>query len=101
MKCSAPNVVSVSKKGKVPIKGTGIAAITAKTSTDSVKITVKVRPKKPAVKSIKTPKGKKLMVVWAKDKMATGYQVQLSASKNFKKIPRARKHPSMPAHSKS
>ena len=50
-----------------------------------MKITIKVRPAKPKVKSLSTGKNRKLTVKWAKDKRATGYQVQISTSKNFKK----------------
>lgn len=46
---------------------------------------VKVSPRKPSVKSAKTAKGRKLTVKWAKDKMASGYQVQISTDKKFKK----------------
>lgn len=81
-----PKIVSVDKNtGKVTIKGTGVAAITVKAGTKSVKVTVKVSPKKQTVKSVKASNGKKLTVKWAKDKMASGYQVQISAAKNFKK----------------
>lgn len=83
---SKPKIVSVHKDtGKVTVKNTGVAGITIKAGKDSVKVTVKVSPKKQAVKSVKVSKGKKLTVKWAKDKMATGYQVQISTAKNFKK----------------
>ncbi len=85
-KSSNSKVAAVGKtNGKVTIKNTGTAYITAKTKTDSVKITIKVYPKKPSVKSLSVGKGRKLTVKWAKDKRATGYQVQVSTSKNFKK----------------
>lgn len=85
-KSSNSKVAAVGKtNGKVTIKNTGTAYITAKTQTDSVKITIKVYPKKPSVKSLSIGKGRKLTVKWAKDKRATGYQVQVSTSKNFKK----------------
>ncbi len=85
-KSSNSKIAAVGKtNGKVTIKNTGITYITAKTKTDSVKITIKVRPAKPKVKSLSTGKNRKLTVKWAKDKRATGYQVQISTSKNFKK----------------
>ena len=85
-KSSNRKIAAVGKtNGKVTIKNTGITYITAKTKTDSVKITIKVRPAKPKVKSLSTGKNRKLTVKWAKDKRATGYQVQISTSKNFKK----------------
>ena len=78
-------VAAVDKtSGKVTIKNTGIAYVTAKTNTDSVKITIKVRPTKPAVKSLASDKNRKLTVKWKKDKRATGYQIQIIASKNYK-----------------
>ena len=91
--CASSNkkVLTVDNKGKVTIKGTGIAVITAKVdavgnySAESVKITVEVSPKKQIVKSLKTAKGKKLKVSWKKDKQATGYQIQYSTDKKFKK----------------
>lgn len=79
--------VSVNKStGKATVKGTGIAVITIKAGKNSVKVTVKVSPKKQAVKSIKAVRGKKLTVKWKKDTMATRYQVQVSTDKKFKKI---------------
>lgn len=83
---SKPKIASVNKNtGKVTIKDTGVATITIKAGKDSVKVTVKVSPKKQTVKSVKASNGKKLTVKWAKDKMASGYQVQISVAKNFKK----------------
>ena len=83
---SKPKIVSVDKDtGKVTIKNTGVAIITIKAGKDSVKVTVKVSPKKQAVKSVNVSKGKKLTVKWAKDKTASGYQVQVSIDKKFKK----------------
>ncbi len=88
---SDKKVVSADHKGKVTIKGTGIAVITIQASAagnykaESVKVTVEVRPKKQAVKSLKTEKGRKLKVSWKKDKQASGYQLQYSTDKKFKK----------------
>ena len=91
--CTSSNkkVLTVTNKGKATIKGTGIAVITVKVdaagkySAESVRITVEVSPKKQIVKSLKTTKGRKLKVSWKKDGQATGYQVQYSMDKNFKK----------------
>ena len=83
---SNPKTASVDKNtGKVTIKNTGIAVITVKAGKTSVKVTVKVSPKKQSLKSVKISKGKKLTVTWTKDKKATGYQVQVSTDKKFKK----------------
>ncbi len=83
---SSPKIASVDKStGKVTIKGTGVVTITVKAGSNTVKVFVKVSPKKASLKSVKVSKGKKLKVKWAKDKMASGYQVQVSTSRNFKK----------------
>lgn len=84
---SAPKIVSVDKNtGTATIKGTGTAVITVRSGAASVKVTVKVNPKKQKIKSVKAAKGKKLVLKWEKDKLASGYQVQLSTVKNFKKV---------------
>ena len=83
---SKPKIAAVDKNtGKVTIKNTGAATITIKAGNATKKVTIKVSPKKPSVKSVNTAKGKKLTVKWAKDKMASGYQVQVSTDKKFKK----------------
>ena len=83
---SNPKIAAVGKNtGKVTIKRTGVATITIKAGAASKKVTIQVSPKRPAVKSVKTANGRKLAVKWAKDKMASGYQVQVSADRNFKK----------------
>lgn len=88
---SNKKIAAVDNKGKVSLKGTGIATITIKAASTnnynekSVKVTVSVNPKKQALKSVKTLKGKKLSVSWKKDTKATGYQIQYSINKNFKK----------------
>ena len=51
-----------------------------------VKTPDKVSLKKLTVKSAKVSKGRKLIVKWEKDKTASGYQVQVSLNKNFKKV---------------
>ena len=83
---SNPKVAAVDKNtGKVTIKNTGVASITIKAGKASKKVAIKVSPKKPSVKSAKAAKGRKLTVNWAKDKRASGYQVQVSTDKKFKK----------------
>ena len=82
---SKPKIVAVNKNtGKVTIKNTGIATITIKAGKASKKVTVKVYPKKPSVMP-SAAKGKKLCLKWPKDKRASGYKVQISTDKNFKK----------------
>ena len=89
---SDSKVAAVDKNtGKVTIKGCGIATITVSTGTESVKVTIKVSPKKQTVKSVKAAKGRKLTVKWKRDKTAAGYQVQLSLKNNFKKIEKNKK----------
>ncbi len=83
---SKPKIAAVDKNtGRVTIKNTGVATITIKAGKVSKKVTIKVMPKKPSVKSVKAVKGKRLTVKWAKDKMASGYYVQVSTDKKFKK----------------
>lgn len=83
---SKPKLVAVDKKsGRVVIKNTGVATITIKAGKESAKVTVKVSPKRQSIKSVKSIKGRKLSVKWGRDKMASGYQVQVSTDKNFKK----------------
>ncbi len=89
---SNPSIVAVdANAGKVTIKNTGVVTITIKAGNASEKVTVKVSPKKPSVKSAKAAKGRKLTVKWAKDKMASGYQVQVSTDKKFKKNVKSKK----------
>ena len=87
---SNKSVATVSKKGVVTIKGTGRATITvsaketAKYRKKTVKITVDVTPKKQKA-GVKSVKGKKLSVKWKKDARATGYQIQYSTDRKFKR----------------
>ena len=83
---SNPKIVTVGKNtGEATIKNTGVVTITIKAEKASKKVTVKVSPKKPSVKTTKVAKGKKLIVTWAKDKMASGYQVRIATDAKFKK----------------
>ncbi len=87
-----PKIAAVDKAtGKVTIKSTGIAVISIYARNAAMDVTVKVSPKKQTIKSIKAVKGKKLTVKWANDKMASGYQVQISTDKSFKKNVQAKK----------
>ena len=77
-------------KGKVAIKGTGIAVITvtAEGNTNynkkAVKITITSAPKQEKLVTVKSRSKKKLEVKWSKDTRATGYEVQYSTSSKFK-----------------
>lgn len=93
LKYSSSNkkVVTVSKTGKVTIKGIGTATITITSpasdmykAAKAVKVTIKVVPKKVKVTSVKNIKGGKLRIAWRKDKTVTGYEVLYSTKKNFK-----------------
>lgn len=82
-------VATVSKAGKVTIKGAGVAVITVKAAATekyaaaSKKITITVKPKKVSGVKAKAAK-KKVTVSWKKAAKAAGYQIQYSTSKNFK-----------------
>lgn len=87
---SNKKVITVSPKGVVTIMGTGRAVVTVtageteKYRKKTAKITVDVTPKKQQA-SVKTLKGKKIIVKWKKDARTTGYQVQYSMDRKFKK----------------
>ena len=83
---SKPEIAAVNRDtGEVTVKNTGVAVITIEAGQASEKVTIKVSPKKQSVGSAKAAKGRKLTVKWAKDKMASGYQVQIGTDKKFKK----------------
>ena len=89
-KTSDKKVAVVDKKGKVTIKGTGIATITVKATASgcnakTLKVTVKVSPSKASAPALKALRGRKLKVSWKRDGRATGYRVQYCTSKAFKK----------------
>lgn len=90
-KSSSNGVATVDKNGKVTIKGTGsctitiTAAETANYKAKSVNVTITVKPKKMSIKKVTVAK-KSLKVTFKKDSKATGYEIQCSLTKNFKKI---------------
>lgn len=91
-KSSNKKVVTVgTKTGKVTIKGCGKAVITitasgnAQYKSATKKVTITVVPKKQKITSLKVSKKNILIVKWKKDKKATGYQIQYSTNKKFKK----------------
>ncbi|MDO4556447.1 MAG: DUF6273 domain-containing protein [Lachnospiraceae bacterium] len=87
---SNKKVAAVSSNGKVTVKNYGQATITIKAAAKgdypaaTKKITVKVVPKKMSLKSPVSSKKRTIKVSWKKDKTVTGYQMHLSAKKNFK-----------------
>ncbi|MGN0394136.1 MAG: fibronectin type III domain-containing protein, partial [Coprococcus sp.] len=90
-KSSNTKVARVDKNGKITIRGCGRAKITIKASkTDkyneaSKTVTITVKPKQEKITSIKSLKSNTITVKWRKDTKATGYRIQYSTDKNFKK----------------
>lgn len=84
-------VATVDKKGKVTVKGYGQTKITitsaAKGKYPKAKktITLTVKPVKTKIASVKSAKSKNMVVKWKKDTKATGYVIQYSTDKKFKK----------------
>jgi len=89
-KSSSSKVAKIDKKGKVTIKGTGRAVITATIAegknykAGTIETVIEVSPKKASIKKLSAKKTQ-LTVTWKKDKRATGYEVKYSTSKKFKK----------------
>lgn len=87
---SDTKVASVSSKGRVTIKEPGIAIITVKAqktskyNAASVKITVKVSPGQPRLRTVRAQSGQKVKVSWTRDKCVSGYEVQYSTDEEFK-----------------
>lgn len=87
---SNKKAATVSNNGKISIKGTGRTIITVsaketeKYRKNTVKITLDISPKKQKA-SVKTLGGEKIKVQWKKDAGASGYQVQYSTNRKFKK----------------
>lgn len=90
-KSSNKDVVTVSKDGKVTIKGVGYAYITVTASETSKynetkkKILIKVNPQKVSVKSLKKTSSTKATLKWKADKKVSGYIIEYSTSKKFTK----------------
>ncbi|MGN0395296.1 MAG: DUF6273 domain-containing protein, partial [Coprococcus sp.] len=90
-KSSNTKVASIDTNGKVTIKGCGktkitiIASKTEEYDAASKTITITVNPKKEKITSIKSTRAKTLTVKWKKDTKATGYRIQYSTDKKFKK----------------
>ena len=90
-KSSNTKVATVSKAGKVTVKGVGKATITIKASqtinyeADETTATVTVLPKGTTLSKVTNVKGKKMTVKWKKNAAVNGYEVQYSTDKKFKK----------------
>lgn len=84
-------VASISKKGKITIKGCGrtkiriTAAANGKYKKAEKTITLTVKPKQASLSSVKSKKSGTLTVAWKRDKKASGYLIWYSTDKNFKK----------------
>ena len=84
-------VVTVDNKGKVTIKGSGNATITINAAATSnfnaasKKVTITVKPKKVTLSSVKSSTTKKITIKWKKVATVTGYEIQYSTDKKFKK----------------
>lgn len=85
--------VTVSSKGKVTIAKNfvGKATITIKAASSGIykatskKITVTVNPAGVSLSSVSNGKGKKMTIKWKKNSRVTGYRIQYSTDKSFKK----------------
>ncbi|MCD7746702.1 MAG: InlB B-repeat-containing protein [Lachnospiraceae bacterium] len=86
---SNKNVVTVSSKGKVKMKGYGTAKIkiTAAGIWEYKKatrtITVTIAPAKMTLSSVTSPSSKTMVIKWKSDTKASGYQIQVSTSEMF------------------
>ena len=86
----AKNVATVDNKGRVTVKGAGIAHITItadETETKNAtttKITVTVLPKQTEIRRAVAKNGG-IQVKWKADPQVNGYQVQYSTDPKFKK----------------
>lgn len=84
-------VARIDKNGKVTITGCGVteieiyAAATGKYNEAEKSITLTVAPKKLTVTSAKSQKSKSVTVKWKKDTKASGYIIEYSTDKNFRK----------------
>ena len=84
-------VATVDKNGKVTVKGYGQTKITitsaakGKYPKSKKTITLTVKPVKTRIASVKSTKSKNMVVKWKKDTKATGYVIQYSTDKKFKK----------------
>lgn len=90
VKSANKKVVSIDKKNRAVVCGTGKTEITVTASlkgkkTTVIKIPVAVTPVKQSAPVLKSAKSRQLTVSWKKDSRATGYQIMYSTDKKFKK----------------
>lgn len=77
--------VTIKKNAMGKVKITATAPATANCSKRTVSYTLQVIPKATTLSKVTNPSGKKLKATWKKIGSITGYQVQYSTDKNFKK----------------
>ena len=90
VKSANKKVVSIDKKKRAVICGTGKTEITVTASlkgkkTTVLKIPVSITPIRQSVLALKSSKSRQMTVSWKKDTRATGYQIMYSTDKKFRK----------------
>ena len=90
VKSANKKVVSIDKKKRAVICGTGKTEITVTASlngkkTTVLKIPVSITPIRQSVPALKSSKSRQMTVSWKKDTRATGYQIMYSTDKKFRK----------------
>ena len=90
VKSANKKVVSIDKKKRAVICGTGKTEITVTASlngkkTTVLKIPVSITPIRQSAPVLKSSKSRQMTVPWKKDTRATGYQIMYSTDKKFRK----------------
>lgn len=90
VKSANKKVVSIDKKKRAVICGTGKTEITVTASlngkkTTVLKIPVSITPIRQSAPALKSSKSRQMIVSWKKDTRATGYQIMYSTDKKFRK----------------
>ena len=90
IKSANKKVVSIDKKKRAVICGTGKTEITVTASlkgkkTTVLKIPVSITPIRQSAPALKSSKSRQMTVSWKKDTRATGYQIMYSTDKKFRK----------------
>lgn len=90
VKSANKKVVSIDKKKRAVICGTGKIEITVTASlkgkkTTVLKIPVSITPIRQSAPALKSSKSRQMTVSWKKDTRATGYQIMYSTDKKFRK----------------
>lgn len=90
VKSANKKVVSIDKKKRAVICGTGKTEITVTASlkgkkTTVLKIPVSITPIRQSVLALKSSKSRQMAASWKKDTRATGYQIMYSTDKKFRK----------------